>query len=327
MIIQELLELLINTNELGLEISEIEGDAILFYRYGERPDLQELYRQVEKMFCAFHRSLAAYDYRKYCQCKACTAAIDLSLKVVTHYGEFTGYNVKQFNKLIGKDIIVAHQLLKNDIERHEYWLITDSLLPGGIPDHFADWMTWNNSAKQTETGEVAFHYTYLSRLRDGIAPEPMPQPELSQMAKAVSVARDYEADIIALFHAVGDFTYRDRWREGVRAVEEADHFLPRLGMRCRCILENGQSFIYSSSYSFSPEHIEFSETDEGTGSIAYYTLERTGERTSKLTLDLYLRRNVSGMLFSLLKKRQAEAGLVRSLQRLDALVKEIPLPG
>ena len=56
-IIQELLEILINANQIGLEISEIEGDAILFYKYGDPPALQELYKQVEKMFCAFHRHL------------------------------------------------------------------------------------------------------------------------------------------------------------------------------------------------------------------------------------------------------------------------------
>ena len=127
LIIQELLETLINTNQIGLEISEIEGDAILFYKFGEVPDLEALYNQVESMFVEFHRQLMAYDQTRFCQCKACMSAVDLSLKVITHYGEFTGYNVKNFNKLIGKDIIVAHQLLKNDIEQHEYWLITNNV--------------------------------------------------------------------------------------------------------------------------------------------------------------------------------------------------------
>ncbi|MDQ3019785.1 MAG: DUF2652 domain-containing protein [Bacteroidota bacterium] len=45
LIIQELLETMINANEIGLEISEIEGDAILFYKFGEAPELKELYRQ------------------------------------------------------------------------------------------------------------------------------------------------------------------------------------------------------------------------------------------------------------------------------------------
>src|SRR5690349_9233023 len=88
LIIQELLEVLINANQLGLEISEIEGDAILFYKFGPSPDLNQLYQQVENMFCAFHRHLLAYDHRKFCQCRACTSAVTLSLKIITHYGEF-----------------------------------------------------------------------------------------------------------------------------------------------------------------------------------------------------------------------------------------------
>src|SRR6201999_1697819 len=87
LIIQELLETLINTNRLGLEISEIEGDAILFYKFGEIPGLETLYKQVESMFCEFHKQLMAYDQTRFCQCKACISATGLSLKVITHYGE------------------------------------------------------------------------------------------------------------------------------------------------------------------------------------------------------------------------------------------------
>jgi hypothetical protein len=112
LIIQELLEILISSNEIGLEISEIEGDAILFYKFGSPPELNKLYHQVEKMFVEFHRHLLAYDISKYCQCNACKSVVDLTLKIVTHYGEFTGYNVSSFSKLFGKDIILAHQLLK-----------------------------------------------------------------------------------------------------------------------------------------------------------------------------------------------------------------------
>jgi len=40
------------------------------------------------------------------------------LKVITHYGEFTGYKVKKFYKLIGNDVIIAHQLLKNNSDEN-----------------------------------------------------------------------------------------------------------------------------------------------------------------------------------------------------------------
>src|SRR6187551_3772983 len=171
-IIQELLEVIINSNKIGLEVSEIEGDAILFYKYGDSPDLKEVYEQVEKMFCEFHKQLHTYDHRRFCQCKACTGAVDLTLKVITHYGEFTGYNVKTFNKLIGKDVIVAHQLLKNEINQHEYWLVTNNLLQDRSPESIKNWMIWDHSAKKTETGEIPFQYTPLTPLKGEIPPEP-----------------------------------------------------------------------------------------------------------------------------------------------------------
>ncbi len=327
LIIQELLEILINANQIGLEVSEIEGDAILFYKFGESPALEELYKQVEKMFCEFHRHLNAYEYRRFCQCKACTSAINLSLKVITHYGEFTGYNVKNFNKLIGKDIIVAHQLLKNDIEQHEYWLVTRSLLQDNPPAGLRQWMKWNSSAKQTESGEISFHYVQLSQLKNKITPEPFPQLEISKKVKMITVSKEYETDIITLFHATGDFTFRSRWREGVVKVEEVNHFLPRVGMRCRSIMKNGEVIIYASSYFYQPDRIEFSETDEKKKSSTYFILEKTGNNKTKLTLDFYLKKNIANqIIFKLTKQKKMEATFHKSLQNLDGLVKEIKLP-
>jgi len=101
-IISELLETIINSNQIGLTISEIEGDAVLFYRYGKIPSLEEIYRQVESMFCNFQKQLKNYETRRACQCSACIAAINLSLKIITHYGEFSTYKVKNIANLLVK---------------------------------------------------------------------------------------------------------------------------------------------------------------------------------------------------------------------------------
>ncbi len=328
LIIQELLEILINANQMGLEVSEIEGDAILFYKFGPSPDLSELYQQVEKMFCAFHRHLLAYDNRKFCQCRACTSAITLSLKIITHYGEFTSYQVKNFNKLIGKDIIVAHQLLKNDIEQHEYWLITKNLVPDSSPAGLAQWMQWSRSVKTTENGEIPFHYTQLSQLKAALEPEPFRLPKLTDKVKMISFQREYETDIISLFHAVGDFHYRSYWQEGVKTVEEISHFLPRVGMRCRCIMENGETVIYSSSYQYQTDRLEFSETDEQEKSSTNYLLEKTGPSITRLTLDFYLKKNMIGpFLFKLLRKKKLEEKFEQSLTKLAGLLEKGNLVG
>lgn len=327
-IIQELLEILINANESGLEISEIEGDAILFYKFGEPLDLLELYKQVEKMFCAFHRHLAAYEHRRLCQCKACISAIDLTLKVVTHYGEFTRYNVKNFSKLIGKDIIVAHQLLKNDIKEHEYWLVTKGLLKDKLPTDFAQWMKWDRSVKQTESGEIPFHYTQLSQLKNEIPPEPITQLDLSEKVKMVSVSKEYETTIKALFYTAGHFEFRNRWQEGVKQVDEVDHTLPGIGSRHRHVLDSGQTILYTSSFSYDPEKkIIFSETDEKKKTSTYFILEKTGDNKSRLTLEFYLQKNIiTQLLFKLMMKKKIETIFRKSLLNLGKLLKETRVP-
>ena len=326
MIIQELLEIIINANQMELEVSEIEGDAILFYKFGGPPGLDQLYRQVVKMFCDFQKSILTYDDRRYCQCKACRATIDLSLKVITHYGEFTDYKVRDFHKLIGKDIIVAHQLLKNDIEKHEYWLVTSKLLSGEQPKSYEDWMNWHNSYKQTETGEVPFHYTMLSQLKDNISPEPLLQPDLTNKEKIFSVTREYDTDIITLFHASGDFQYRYRWLEGVKRVEELNHHLPRVGMKCKYVMENGEMIIHSSSYTYEPGKIVFSEINEKDDSVIFYTLESIGDHQTSLRLDYFISKNfLPVLLFRFSKKNKFEASLKNSLEKLEDVVKGIHL--
>jgi hypothetical protein len=325
-IIQELLELLINANKIGLEISEIEGDAILFYRYGDVPDLKELYSQVEDMFREFHSYLAIYDANRFCQCKACMSAINLSLKVITHYGEFTEYNVKNFSKLIGKDIIVAHQLLKNDIEQHEYWLLTQNLAAEKQLVPFAQWMRWNSSVKEIEGGKISFHYTQLSNLKKELPPVPQLQLEMEHKIKVLSVSKEYDTNIIKLFHVTGDFNYRHRWQEGVQKVEEVTHFLPRVGMKCRRILDNGKTITYSSSYTFHPDRITFSETDEDKKQASYFLLEKISGSRIRLTIDYYIQKNPLEQLLFSWKKKKTKETLLRSLDRLEILLKEVDIP-
>jgi len=91
-----------------------------------------------------------------------------------------------------------------------------------------------------------------------------------------------------VFHAAGDFNFRHRWQEGVKTVEEVDHFLPRVGMRCRYVMDSGEAVIYSSSYIYSPEHIEYSETEDINRTTTYYTIESLAPKRTRLTIDFYI---------------------------------------
>src|SRR5262252_3558315 len=105
-IVQELLETLIECNQIGLQVQEIEGDAIFFYKLGDKPDMTTLPKQVEIMFTAFHQHIRLYDQQRICPCQACQSAVKLTLKVVSHYGEVTSMAVKDHKGLFGRDVIL-----------------------------------------------------------------------------------------------------------------------------------------------------------------------------------------------------------------------------
>ena len=124
----ELLSTIIRQNNLQLNIAEVEGDAVLFYRYGPAPSIAELVDQYEKMKEAFEIKLSELQI-KFSQ------DIDLSLKVIAHYGPMTEFKIGHFKKLYGKVVVEAHRLLKNSITSDNYLLLTDSLLArAGVED-------------------------------------------------------------------------------------------------------------------------------------------------------------------------------------------------
>ena len=59
-IISELLEVIIDSNRLDLEVSEVEGDAILFYKE-TIPQLEDIFDQARETFLKFHQHLRKYE--------------------------------------------------------------------------------------------------------------------------------------------------------------------------------------------------------------------------------------------------------------------------
>ena len=178
--------------------------------------------------------------------------------------------------------------------------------------------------KRTDTAEVAYRYASLSELRRMVVARPMRDLEIADRKKVFTASREYDDHIIKLFHATGDFTHRSRWQEGVREVEAFDDHLPRVGMRCCCVTDHGEEIVYASSLSFTPERIEFSETDEGKNASLYFTLEALGSRRTRVTVDLYLRRGwLRQLAFELVEGRKLKAALERSLVNLEGFLPEL----
>ena len=121
-ITESLLKLVMDSNILCLEISEVEGDAILFYKYHNLPTFEETLMQIEQMY---------NDFQKECKRLALQLAIEipLSLKIIVHYGEFTKYKIGKFEKLYGAPVVEAHKMLKNHIAEYPpYALFSNAFL-------------------------------------------------------------------------------------------------------------------------------------------------------------------------------------------------------
>ena len=111
-IINELLDLIIEANQLDLTLSEIEGDAVLFYKKGDAIPAEDIALQAAEMFTRFHSRLRLIERDAVCQCGACQSVSDLTLKFVVHFGLIKEFSIRGFTKASGVDMIIAHRLLK-----------------------------------------------------------------------------------------------------------------------------------------------------------------------------------------------------------------------
>ncbi|WP_422082042.1 DUF2652 domain-containing protein [Ulvibacterium sp.] len=143
-VIPSLLNNIIYSNEIGLKVSEVEGDAVLFYKRGELPTLRNLVGQCRFFYTEFYKQLAVLRRRYSKMEDAVHIPKMLGLKIILHYGEEVGLTkVGKHIKLFGEDLIVAHRLLKNDVPVDEYLLLSDSLVnyynKEGVIDREFEW--------------------------------------------------------------------------------------------------------------------------------------------------------------------------------------------
>lgn len=124
-ILNELLEMLVRAIARHLRIGQIEGDAI--FGVGERMPTRPI-DWLEECFVQYHRRLRDIQEVTSCPCRACANVGSLSLKFVVHFGEYMPQRIGGKETFVGRDVNIAHQLLKNSVPSHEYILATSAFL-------------------------------------------------------------------------------------------------------------------------------------------------------------------------------------------------------
>ncbi len=277
-IISELLELIIDSNKLRLEVSEVEGDAILFYKYESIPSLEEVIEQTKATFIKFHTHLKEFEAHRICQCGACRSAASLSLKFIAHAGDVQYIKIKKHKKLHGPAVILSHRLLKNSIGDGEYLLLSDDLLN-----------TLNDSTNDLKEGAdvydgsitTSYKYMSLQRLHNEV-PEPTPITYETRIKNPVKKELFINAPLYDVFETLTNLEMRELWATGIKRIEYDKGRINRLGTKHNCVLDNGEFEFETISNDFGKNALVYGErfnSPMAKGLMIYYVLEKEEKGT------------------------------------------------
>ena len=157
-ILHELLDTMVRTLQGKMDVSQVEGDAILFI---SGLTTTEVIEAIERTFVAFHRRLRDMQAVTTCPCGACANINILKLKFVVHHGRFSRQRLGMVEQLHGTDVIVAHRLLKNTVPSKEYILATDAVL-ARLPQEVCSQYTRHEEV--FDLGTIACGYREIAQL-------------------------------------------------------------------------------------------------------------------------------------------------------------------
>ena len=328
------MEALIDANELDMKISEIEGDAILFYRPGELPSTSALYSQVNRMFVDFHTQLKKYEQSRICQCGACSTATNLSLKFVLHYGEVAANQIKNHSKLFGREVIVVHRLLKNSVPNRQYAIFTAPIfqtIENSLPHGEEPWDKPFYGEEMYEVGTIPIQHFDLKPLLVKI-PDPVIE-DFSVAGATQSVLRLEQviyAPLELTFDAISDLAFRAAWIEGLVDSDQLNHQINQAGSTHRCVIKRNDSdpkFV-AHDYKVGKNIVTFVESNHRDEFCTVYLLRRLDPSKTKIELEVFIKPSfIKGLFFKLFLKRKLSISQIRNLKRLNAYCQKLVTSG
>ena len=236
-IIAELLELLIDNQELGLTLAEIEGDALFYYKAGSVPSPEELIKQVENMYIKFHTHLKLYESRRICNCGACMTATNLTLKFIAHAGPLDYIQIKDQRKPYGKEVITAHRLMKNTVPTDDYLLLSEGVY-NSWPDQIHTTLPRQNSQSEYDLGIVRYQYYELLPLKEQAILPPIAKVEKPKGSPLLSEVIHIEKKPEEVFEIITNFDYRLQWNKGVDDFKYLKNRVNRVGTKHQCVVND-----------------------------------------------------------------------------------------
>jgi uncharacterized protein YndB with AHSA1/START domain len=129
-ILADLVGTVVTTLRPTFSLAKLEGDAAFMAAPEAEIDGSLLLDTIERCYFGFRRRRRDVRQATSCECDACVRIPDLNLKFVAHVGPVVRQQMAGLDELIGRDVIVAHRLLKNKVgettNASAYALLTDA---------------------------------------------------------------------------------------------------------------------------------------------------------------------------------------------------------
>ena len=115
-ILADLTDAVVRALRPTFRLAKLEGDAAFAYVVTDVIDGSILQDTIEHCYIAFRRRLRDIGQASQCDCNACTYLPRLDLKFVVHHGLIARQRMAGREELVGRDVIVVHRLLKNNVQ-------------------------------------------------------------------------------------------------------------------------------------------------------------------------------------------------------------------
>ena len=328
-VIAELLEVLIEANVENLQLAEIEGDALFFYKEGKIPSQERLLAQIERMFKAFYSHLKLLETNRICPCNACATAPDLDLKIIAHCGDLQFIEVQGTKKPFGKPVIETHRLLKNSIDSDNYILVSDALSQKIwlSPNYKSKLYDFKMLSDTYDNETIAYNYSVIETKNLSLRKYGKPKKVHFDVAPNLITEQILETNIEQAFEYISNYRYRNDWTEGVDEFQFKLNEVTRLDSAHVCVV-NGKhlNFVAVTKKAKRGEIVYGEMTTSAPPDELYqfYLIESLPENKSKVTVETYWKAKslIKRLFLNLFAKRVFKKGITTSLNNLSKFVKQ-----
>jgi hypothetical protein len=322
-IISELLEIIIRNQSIGMEVAEVEGDAVLFYKEDSQVNIRSILHQSEQMFLKFHRHLMEYERNRICNCGACSSASQLSLKFIVHSAEIGFTTVNNNKKPFGPGLVLIHRLLKNKINLQEYILFTENLYPA-ITDYEGkdddSQIKFIDGSENYETiGKINYKYLDYSFLLHKVGE--VDPPVLNKLSSNPVIYEDViKTSIDKVYEILSNLDYRLKWQPGIKELKYEKNRINRAGTKHICVFTGSKYEFETISRHDAKENMIYGEKLSNKffnrEISVYYILENDDPQT-KIRIEIHFDPlPVFGHLMLPLIKYQFKKAQVKSFKSL-----------